>query len=234
MSDHGRMTTFPRTTVTLPGFRRAGWVALLVPCWFACVKQLPPAPTPPPVVPVVQAANPPGSGQSQLIVDVVEGPTAVQRVGLQSTPVNTANGRPSYRFSEVPTSLCAPSPCTVAVPVGNILLGFPVIGNNELETELVNVGPDPSVYRRSLSVYTDRTGATRVLGIIATALGGTAAITGTVLLPIGLSKGNDGLTTAGAITLGGGALLLVAGIWAIRHDAPTFRPGSSNHFPVPR
>ncbi|HEY6039727.1 MAG TPA: hypothetical protein VIV58_35845, partial [Kofleriaceae bacterium] len=73
-----------------------------------------------------------------------------------------------------------------------------------------------------------------VLGIIATSLGGASAITGTVLLPIGLSDGNNSLTTAGAITLGGGALLMALGIWAIRTDAPTYRPGSINHFPLPR
>jgi len=26
--------------------------------------------------------------------------------------------------------------------------------------------------------------------------------------------------------------LIAFGIWAIRHDAPTYRPGSSNHFPL--
>ena len=76
-------------------------------------------------------------------------------------------------------------------------------------------------------------GSVRVLGIIATSLGAAAAITGTALLPIGLSKDNDRLTAAGGISLGGGALLIAAGIWAIRADSPSWRPGSSNHYPLP-
>jgi hypothetical protein len=134
---------------------------------------------------------------------------------------------------EVPEVLCATAPCATDIPVGNVLLGFPVVGKpNVTEVELVNVGPDPSVYRRSLSIYNDNTGGTRVLGIIATAVGGTAVMTGTALLPIGLAKDIDGLTVAGSISLGAGAALLALGIWAIRHDAPTYRPGSSNHFPL--
>jgi hypothetical protein len=73
-----------------------------------------------------------------------------------------------------------------------------------------------------------------VIGIIGAAVGGTTAMTGVVLLPIGLSDDNDGLTTAGAITLGAGAAVLAFGIWAIRRDAPTYRPGSSHHFSVSR
>jgi len=197
-----------------------------------CVKHLPPAPPPPPVAPAIQAA-PPAAGQARLIVDVVDGPTPVRRVRVDSRQVTTSHGRPSFRFFEADDLLCPTSPCVSDVPESNVLLGFPVIGDSDaMETELVHVGPDPSVYRRSLSVYDDNTGAERVLGIIATSLGGAAAMTGTVLLPIGLAKDNAGLTTAGAISLGAGALLLTVGILMIRHDAPTYRPGSSNHFPL--
>src|SRR5262249_45177954 len=106
-------------------------------------------------------------------------------------------------------------------------------GNSDMtDVELVHIGPETSVYRRSLSVYEDHTGGMRVFGIIATSVGGASAITGTALLPIGLADGNTGLRNAGAITLGAGAVLLAIGIWAIRADAPTFRPGSSNHFPL--
>jgi hypothetical protein len=71
-----------------------------------------------------------------------------------------------------------------------------------------------------------------VLGIIATSLGSASAITGAALLPIGLSKDNNTMTTAGGITLGAGALAIVLGILAIRADSPTYRPGSSNHYPL--
>lgn len=198
----------------------------------ACVRQLPAAPTPPPMVPAVAASAPPAAGHGRLVIDVVEGPAPVQRVRIGSQQIDRGNGLYTYALNEVPEVLCAQAPCVADVPVGNVLLGFPVLGNSTLEVELVHVGPDPSVYRRSLSIYEDKTGATRVMGILATSLGGAAAATGTVLLPVGLAKGNDGLTAAGGITLGAGALLLAIGIWAIRHDAPTYRPGSSNHFPL--
>ena len=166
------------------------------------------------------------------MVDVVEGPTQVQQIRMESKPVDNGAGRVSYRFFEKPVVLCPVSPCAVDVPAGNVLLGFPVPGRSAMEVELVNVGPDASVYRRSLSIYDDRTGATRVLGIIATAVGGASVMTGASLLPIGLARDNGGLTTAGGITLGAGAVAVVLGILAMRADSPTYRPGSSNHFPL--
>ena len=220
MSDHGRMSTIPRNLM-LPVFLAA------------CVKQLPPAPMPQPVVPPMQPAPPPPEGQARLVVDVVDGPAPVQRVVMTPHQVDIGRGRQSYRFSENPEPFCTPSPCAVDVPNGNLLLGFPVIGDRDaMEVELVHVGPESSVYRRSLSVYDDRTGGLRIMGIIGTSVGAASAITGTALLPIGLSDGNRGLTTAGGITLGAGIALLALGIWAIRTDAPTYRPGSANHFPL--
>lgn len=206
----------------------------LVTAWVAagCVKQLPPAPAPAAVAPPMPAMPPPPGGHGRLVVDVVEGPTQVQRIRMNAEQHDVGKGRVGYHLVETPEPLCATSPCVSDLPVGNVLLGFPVIGNNATEVELVHIGPDPSVYRRSLSIYTDNTGAERVLGIIATSLGGAAAITGTVLLPVGLARDNTALTTAGGITLGAGALLITLGILAIRHDAPTYRPGSSNHFPL--
>lgn len=224
MSDDGRMG--------LSSVLAFHSVLVCVALYSGCVKQLPPAPIPEPIAPSVQPAPPPPQGYGRLVVDVVEGPTPVQQIRMDSTPIPNATGRESFRFFEVPALLCSPSPCANDMPAGNVLLGFPVIGREGTEVELVNIGPDPSVYRRSLSVYTDDTGGLRVFGIIATSVGAASAITGTALLPIGLAKDNDGLTTAGALSLGLGAALITFGIWAIRHDAPTFRPGSSNHFPL--
>lgn len=199
-----------------------------------CVKQLPPPPPPAPVAPKLEAAPPPPTGYGRLVVDVVDQPVPVQRVVAESTPVQNARGRTTFRFREQPQVLCAMSPCASDVPAGNVLLGFPVIGDSDaLEVELVHIGAEPSVYRRSLSVYEDNTGSLRVVGIVATAVGGTALMTGAALLPIGLAEDHGGLATSGGITLGVGTALLVFGIWAIRKDAPTFRPGSSNHFPLP-
>lgn len=195
-----------------------------------CVRQLPAAPTPAAVAPAV-ATPAPAPGQGTLIVDVTDGPAPVQRVHLGSQPITDAQGRVSYRLFEQPQEMCPASPCVVAMPPGNVMLGFPVIGDRgALEVELVHVDATPTVYRRTLSVYTDNTGALRKLGIVSASVGGTAALTGVVLLPIGLGKDIDGLTVAGGVTLGVGALLTAFGIWAIRRDAPTFRPGASIHF----
>jgi hypothetical protein len=195
------------------------------------MKTLPPAPTPQAVIPRIGAAAPPGDG-ARLVVDVVEGPTPVQRIRLKPVQTDNGQGRVSFRFIESPELLCAATPCVVDLPRGNLLLGFPVLGDRgATELELVHVGPEPTVYRRSLSVY-EGSRAGRVLGIVGTALGGTAVMTGAALLPIGLAKGNDGLVLAGGINLGAGAALLVLGILAIRHTAPTYRPGSSNHYPL--
>jgi hypothetical protein len=38
--------------------------------------------------------------------------------------------------------------------------------------------------------------------------------------------------TGGAITLGASTLLVELGLWALRTDAPTFRPGAASHYPL--
>jgi hypothetical protein len=192
----------------------------------ACVRQLPAAPIPEPVAPALATTSaPPAEGMGRIVVDVVDGPTPVHRVHMRAIPMGT-----HFRFSEAPEPICPASPCVAEVPSGNVLLGFPIIGRSSLEVELVHVDPGTTVYRRSLSLYEDHTGKLRTMGIISTAVGGTAMLTGATLLPIGLGKDIDGMTTAGGISLGAGTLLLTFGIWAIRKDSPTFRPGSANHF----
>lgn len=152
---------------------------------------------------------------------------------MDAQPIQNGTPRPSYALVERPEVMCAVSPCATDVPTGNVLLGFPVIGKPDArEVELVHVGPDPSVYRRSLSVYENHTGGMRNFGIVMTSVGGAAMVTGTVLLPVGLAKDMDGMTMAGGISLGVGAAVLAYGIWAIWRYAPTYRPGSSNHFPL--
>jgi hypothetical protein len=197
----------------------------------ACVKTLPPAPMPQALAPRIDAAAPPAGG-ARLVIDVVEGPTPVQRIHMRPVQVDNGQGRVTFRFDESPELLCAATPCVTDLPPGNVLLGFPVLGNRRaLDAELVHVGSEPTVYRRSLSVH-EGGGALRVLGIIGTSVFGTSALTGMALLPIGLARGNDDLTLAGGITLGAGGALLALGIWAIRHGSPTYRPGSSIHFPL--
>lgn len=228
--------------MTLPISSRAGQrffsssgIAALALSAVACTIQLPPKPTPKPLVPAAATQAPPASGHSRLVVDVVDGPTQVQRVFMQPAPIGDPQGRVSYRFYEAYQPLCDATPCVLDVPPGNnVLLAFPVVGDqNATEVELVHVGAQPSVYRRSLSQYQGKRGALHVLGIIATSLGGSAAITGVTLLPVGLGDDNDDLALAGGITLAAGAALVTWGIWAIRRDSPTYRPGSSLHFLLP-
>ena len=197
-----------------------------------CVRQLPPRPVPDVIVPSMNTTSEPAAGKGRLVIDVVDGPTPVQRVNMQAEPFEDDQGRTRFRFYEAPEPLCATSPCAVDLTPGNVLLGFPVTGNDHsMEVELVHVGDETAVYRRSLS-YRRNSGALWVLGIVGTSLGGTSLVTGTALLPVGLADGNDGLTIAGATTLAGGALLVTLGILAIRADSPTYRPGSAIHFPL--
>ena len=198
-----------------------------------CARRLPPLPAPKAIVPSTNTTSEPATGKGRLIIDVVDGPTPVQRVHMQAEPFEDGQGRTRFRFYEAPTPLCATSPCVVDLTPGNVLLGFPVTGDdNSMEIELVHVGEGAAVYRRSLSYYHRNKGALWVLGIIGTSAGGASLLTGTALLPLGLARGNDGVTIAGGTTLGAGALLVTLGILAIRADSPISRSGSAIHFPL--
>lgn len=199
----------------------------------ACVRRLPPAPIPDAVAPQVQTGAL-QQGQGRLVIDVTDGPGPVHRIRMVAKPRTSPFAMTHFALEEANETLCASTPCVTDLPVGNIVLGFPVIGRDQTEVELVHVGPDASVYRRTLSVYTDNTGSTRTLGIIGTAVGGTALLTGAALLPIGIAEGMNTMTWAGGISLGAGAALLTIGILMMRHDAPTYRSGASNHFPLVR
>lgn len=204
-------------------------IALVTASMPACVRRLPASPIPAPMIPAIAQGAPPAPGTGRLIVDVVQGPTPVNVAGL--SPVPSARGSfTTYRLDLAERPLCAPSPCAADLPLGNHVIEFPVMGNDDWDQELVHIGPDPTVYRRDLSLYQPASGAGYALGIVLESVGAASAITGLALLPVGLSKGNDGLTTAGAITLGAGALMIGVGYLLWRKDAPTYRPGSSNHF----
>jgi hypothetical protein len=182
-------------------------------------------------MPVVYVAGPAAPGNGRLIVDVPEGPVPVYRGRLEARKQDNGTRRPTFRFFDLPPELlCKETPCVIDEPPGNILIGFPVLGcGPAIDYDLVHVGLEPSVYRRSLGVFEDETGATRIVGIVMTSLGAASSITGAALLP----AGDDRLTAAGGITLGAGALLMTVGILMIRHDSATYRPGSANHFEGP-
>lgn len=205
-----------------------------VACVFAvaCVQELPPAATPDRVVPTIATVTTPAEGQGRLVIDVVDGPTAIDRIQMEPHPIKDEAGRESFQFWESTSRLCETTPCVVDLTPGNILLAFPIVGrDNAVETELVHVGADPSVYRRALSHY-DPPGGTYVLGIVGTAIGGMTLIPGLVFLPLGLAKGNDGFTIAGAITLGVGSVLTAVSILGIVADPPSRQAGASVHYPL--
>jgi hypothetical protein len=195
----------------------------------ACTINLPPAPTPERIPPPIGGSEPVAEGEGRLVVDVVEGPTRISRGHVRSEPLD--DGRVSLFFDDSEV-LCEASPCVVDLPHGNVLLQFPVVGRPRTEGELVYIGSQPSVYRRSLS-RAEGSGSLYQLGIIGASLGGMSAMVGAVFLPLGLVDDSKGMTITGGITLGVGAALLTAGILAIRADAPTWRPGSSVHYPAP-
>jgi hypothetical protein len=187
------------------------------------------------MMPTVRVAGPPAPGMGRLIVDVAEGPVPIYIARMEARQQDNGSRRATFRFFDLPPALaCKETPCVIDVPPGNILIGFPVLGcRPAIDYDLVHIGLDTSVYRRSVAVFVDETGAEKILGIIAASLGAGAAITGTVLLPVGASRDNKELAIGGGITLGAGALLLTAGILMIRHDSATYRPGSANHFDAP-
>ncbi len=200
-----------------------------------CLKRLPPAPIPASVTVRLQGtATPPPTGMGRLIVDVAEGSAPISRIRFEPRQQDHGTHRPTFRFFELPPEIvCTSTPCVIDAPRGNILLGFPVLGCTEgFEYELVHVSLQPSVYRRSLSVYEDNTGAERITGIVLAGVGGAALITGLPILLAGAGD-NDKLAAAGGITLGAGALLLTIGTLLIRHDSATYRPGSANHYAAP-
>ncbi|MEZ4368563.1 MAG: hypothetical protein R2939_20130 [Kofleriaceae bacterium] len=223
----------PRRQAAHGGRARAA-VALLAatPLASACVRRLPPAPIPDAIVPAVALDTPSVPGATRLVVDVTDGPIEIRQLSMRATP-GGADPTAGVRFVEGYDVRCAASPCTIDLPEGNVVLAFPIIGQpSKIESELIYVGAEPELYRRTLSVYEDHTGSTRTVGIVGIAVGAVASIVGISLLSPGLASGSDGLIIAGGINLGVGAAMLGLGLLATRIDAPTFRPGASNHVPL--
>jgi hypothetical protein len=214
-------------------FRASGAAILLVVFASACVNRLPRAATPEQIVPDVDLGTPPPEGHGRLVIDVVEGPSYVERVHMTPAPIQEEDGRVSYEIRESYEALCDETPCVLDLEPGNIILGFPVIGDEKgFKIDLVHVRPETSVYRRSLDIYEPRKGAGYKFGIFSATLGPCAMIAGLPMLPVGLSDGRHGLALAGGIALGVGAALLALGIHLIKVHSPTYRPGNWTHYPL--
>lgn len=216
-----------------PRLRAVGVALLTVIFLSACTNRLPPAATPERVVPDVDLASPPPQGHGRLVIDVVEGSHRVERVRVKPEEMEGEDGRVTYELRETYEELCDATPCAVDLEPGNLILGFPVIGDEDaVKIDLVHVGPETSVYRRSLAFYEERKEGGHTFGIVSAAVGTSSLIAGLPMLPIGLLEGKNGLAIAGGAALGVGAALLWLGTWLIKKNSPTYRPGSWTHYPL--
>ena len=194
-----------------------------------CIQALPPRATPGPAVPP-PATFPPAPGLGRVYVDVVDGPTWV-RVVKPITVTETVNDE-EFDTEELEDVAACTSPCVLDLPPGSHLLAFPVRGAGGVDLARVIASPSPTVYRRALG-WRQRGGAGFVLGVLGATFGGASFATGAALLPAGLAKDNHGLTLAGGITLGVGAVLTAVGIWAIANNPLMEQAGAGAQYALP-
>jgi hypothetical protein len=194
-----------------------------------CIHELPPRETPGPVDPPA-AAYAPTPGLGRLYVDVVDGPTQV-RVVRPITVTETVNDE-QFETEELEDQASCTSPCVLDLPPGKHLLAFPVRGSGGVDLASVLVSPSPTVYRRALG-WRQRGDAGFALGVVGASFGGVSFVTGAALLPTGLATDSHGLTVAGGITLGVGALLTAAGILAIMNHPLAEQAGAGAQYGLP-
>jgi hypothetical protein len=194
-----------------------------------CIHVLPPRATPGPVVPP-PATFPSAPGLGRIYVDVVDGPTHV-RVVKPITVTETVNDE-QFETEELEDEAACTSPCALDLPLGRHLLAFPVRGAGGVDLARVIASPTPTLYRRALG-WRQAGSAGFVLGVVGAAFGGASFVTGAALLPVGLAKDSHGLTLAGGITLGVGALLTAAGIWAVANNPLMEQAGAGAQYGLP-
>jgi hypothetical protein len=184
------------------------------------------------VLPAVAApTTPPPEGHSRLIVDVVDGPAPVMRSFIDTNPIDAGGGRTKFSFTTRLENVCPAAPCVLDLPRGNVVLGFPYLNDpTTFETHLLHIGPEPAAFRKALSYSQPGSTGAKVLGILSTTFGGMSALVGTVFLPVGLAKDSGGMVTAGAITLGAGAILIALGVVTLQRNPDVYRDGAQTHF----
>ena len=109
---------------------------------------------------------------------------------------------------------------------------FPCAARAASTSPASSSSPSPTLYRRALG-WRQKGGAGFALGVLGASFGGASFVTGAALLPTGLAKDNHGLTLAGGITLGVGALLTAAGIWAIANNPLMEQAGAGAQYGLP-
>ena len=194
-----------------------------------CFHELPPRATPGPVVPPA-ATLPPAPGLGRIYVDVVDGPVQV-RVVKPIRVTETVNDQ-QFESEELEDQATCTSPCVLDLQLGKHLLAFPVRGAGGVDVASVIASRSPTVYRLALS-WRQRGDAGFILGVLGASFGGASFITGAALLPTGLAKDDHGLTLAGGITLGVGALLTAVGIWAIANHPLAEQAGAGAQYGLP-
>ncbi|MFW6066928.1 MAG: hypothetical protein ACOC97_01215 [Myxococcota bacterium] len=199
----------------------------------ACTRRLPRPPTPERTIPDVDVASSPPEGHGRLVVDVVQGSVPIERVRMKPKAIEGEDGRASYQLHEELEPLCDATPCAVDLRPGNLILGFPVVGDESaVQIDLVHVGEETSVYRRALAVKDARKRPGYKFGIAATTFGASAVIAGLPTLPNGLVEKKTGMAIAGGALLGVGAALVALGIHLMKTKAPSYRPGNWIHYPL--
>jgi hypothetical protein len=194
-----------------------------------CIHALPPVATPGPAAPP-RASAPVAPGYGRIYVDVVDGPTNVRVV--KRVTVNEEVNDQEIETETLEVETACTSPCVLDLKLGRHTLAFPMRGSGGVDLARVIASPSPSVYRRALG-WRRSGGAGFALGVLGASFGGTSFVTGAALLPVGLAKDRHGLTLAGEITLGIGALLTAAGIWAIANNPLMEQAGAGAQYVLP-
>ncbi len=195
-----------------------------------CIHTIPPVGTPGPAEPPL-APNPIAPGRGRVFVDVVDGPTEVRVV----TPIDDSVGDDDLVWLEtepLATQSWCTSPCVLDLPLGRHVLAFPKRGSGGVELAHVIASPSPTVYRRALGLRISG-GAGFILGVLGAVFGGASFATGAALLPIGLAQDSHGMTLAGEVTLGVGAVVTAVGIWAIANNPSTEQAGAGAQYGLP-
>jgi hypothetical protein len=131
----------------------------------------------------------------------------------QATFVSTTGEPWDVLLDNVPT--CS-TPCTL--PINSVQ--FVTLSSQEMHPVLLDVGrlPPGALVVSGTPLAT----GTYAGGLVATTLGGMALAVGITFTAVGLAKDRDGMTLAGLITGGAGALALPGGIYLMMKALPGF------------
>lgn len=216
-----------------------------------CSPRQLPAPQPPDrALPVLLGPPPPlGAGMGRVVLDVVDGPAAVERVTgrtagrgargaeLAWTPSGIAPVVPfgNARYDEETRALLCQSPCALDLPYGVHPI---VLTTDDGRTNTIDlpVLAKPRVVRLLMMSET-RHGALRAVGWGATAVGIGALIAGGALVGMTASRAEGSGTSlmAGSAVafLVGGAGLTILGVVLLERSRPEVRPGAITEFELP-